>query len=193
MLRVVLIRPGSTEFDRQGRIQGTLEIPLSPEGGHEVEKLIDQLKNYGIEQLYCSDSQPALQTAETLAGAICVKLKKMDNMHNLDHGLWQGSLIDDVRRKQPKVYRQWQAQPQSICPPEGETLDEARTRIKSGIKRILKKHKQGTIGLVVPEPLATLVRCHLSNAAPGDLWTAAEGHGQWEVIDVGPNLPAPAH
>lgn len=191
MLRVVLIRPGATDFDRQGRIQGTLAIPLNAEGGHEVEQLVDQLRDQGIETLYTSDTQPALQSAEMLAAAIGVKLKKMDNMHNLDHGLWQGSLIDDVRRKQPKVYRQWQGQPDSICPPEGETVDKARARIQSAVKRIFKKHKQGTVGLVVPEPLATLVRCHLSNAAPGDLWAATEGHGRWEVIDLGPNMPAP--
>ena len=35
-------------------------------------------------------------------------------------------LIDDVKRKQPKVYRQWQEQPEIICPPEGEMLSEAQ-------------------------------------------------------------------
>ena len=29
MSQIVLIRPGSTEFDEQQRIQGTLDLPLS--------------------------------------------------------------------------------------------------------------------------------------------------------------------
>ena len=29
MVRIVLIRPGSTDFDEQGRITGTLDIPLN--------------------------------------------------------------------------------------------------------------------------------------------------------------------
>ena len=32
MLQIVLIRPGTTDFDEQGRIQGTLDIPLNERG-----------------------------------------------------------------------------------------------------------------------------------------------------------------
>ena len=32
MIEVLLIRPGSTTFDHEGRIKGSLDIPLSVEG-----------------------------------------------------------------------------------------------------------------------------------------------------------------
>ena len=56
-------------------------------------------------------------------------------MQNLDHGLWQGMLIEDVRRKQPKVYRQWQEQPETVCPPEGEMLSQAEERIRTAMAK----------------------------------------------------------
>ena len=40
----------------------------------------------------------------------------------MNHGLWQGMIIDEVKRKQPKVYKQWQEHPENVCPPEGEML-----------------------------------------------------------------------
>ncbi len=55
-----------------------------------------------------------------ISEALGLKLKKLDHMENLNQGLWQGVLIDDVRVKQPKVYRQWQEHPETVCPPEGE-------------------------------------------------------------------------
>ena len=81
-----------------------------------------------------------------------VKVKRLEGMQNLNHGLWQGMLVDDVRHKQPKVYRQWQEQPENVCPPEGEMLSEADERVRTAMTKLLKRHKEGVIGLVVSEP-----------------------------------------
>jgi len=190
MLQIVLIRPGATDYDRQGRIQGALDIPLNEEGTGEVQRLAANLKDLGIESVYCSASESARQTAGAIAGALHVKLKEMKNMQNLNQGLWQGMLIDDVRRKQPKVYRQWQEQPETICPPDGETLGEAKQRVHEAIGKLLKKHRSGVVAMVVPEPLASLVRARLGPKELGDLWEAAAEHGSWEVIRVGPQSVA---
>ncbi len=42
MLTVILIRPGSTDFDEQGRIQGTLDVPLNEQGAAEVGRLAEE-------------------------------------------------------------------------------------------------------------------------------------------------------
>ena len=121
MVQIVLIRPGSTDYDEQGRIQGTLDIPLNEQGTREVQRIVDELRTLSINAIYCGPCQCVCQTATAIADALGAKLKVVDTLRNIDHGLWQGMLIDDVKRKQPKVYRQWQEQPEIICPPEGET------------------------------------------------------------------------
>jgi len=186
MLRIVLIRPGSTDYDQEGRIQGTLDIPLNAEGAAEVTQLVEQLRGEGIEILYSPECQPAWQTADAVAQGLGIKLKKVDNMGNLNHGLWQGMLIDEVRRKQPKVYRQWQEQAQTVCPPEGEMVGGAAERVRTCLAKLLKRHKEGTIGLIVPEPLASIVRCIIKHEEIGDLWKAVLGHGRWETLEVVP-------
>ena len=117
MLQVVLIRPGCTDYDAQQRIQGSLDIPLNEQGANEVTQTAAGLRDKGLETIYSPVSQPALQTAEMLAKILGVKCKKIDRLPNLNQGLWQGMLVDDVRHKQPKVYRQWQEQPENVCPP----------------------------------------------------------------------------
>lgn len=186
MLQFILIRPGATEYDQQRRIQGRLDVPLSDQGAIEVARIIDELRDRHLELLYAPTSEPALQTAQAIAQALNLKLKKLDRMQNLDQGLWQGVLIEDVRVKQPRVYRQWQEHPETVCPPDGEMLSQAEERVRTAMAKLLKRHKEGTIGLVLPEPLASLVRHHLSQAELGDLWKALEEHGHWEILEVGP-------
>jgi probable phosphoglycerate mutase len=186
MFRIVLIRPGSTDYDAEGRIQGTLDIPLSEKGGQEVAQLVEEIRHEGIELLYAAPCESAWQTAQALADALGIKHKKLESLQNLDHGLWQGMLIEEVRRKQPKVYRQWQEQPETVCPPEGEMLSHAEERIHNAMTKLLKRHRDGVVGLVIPEPLATLVRSHLKHEDVGDLWKAAREHQRWEVLELVP-------
>ncbi len=187
MLRLVLIRPGSTDYDAQQRIQGSLDIPLNEQGSTETAQIVEQLRDKGMEAVYSPVSQPSLATAQIIAKALDVKLKKIERLDNLHQGLWQGMLVEDVRHKQPKVYRQWQEQPENVCPPEGEMLAAADERVGTALNKLLKRHKEDTIGLVLPEPLLSLARRFLTHGELGDLWKAPNGHGRFEVLDVSPD------
>lgn len=192
MFQVILIRPGATDYDQQGRIQGVLDIPLNDDGASEVARVTTELRGKGMAVLYHSECESAAQTAKSIGAALDVKVKKLSHMQNLNQGLWQGMLVDEVKRKHPRIYRQWQDHPESICPPEGETLTAARERVQQSLGKLLKKRRDGVVGLVVPEPLASLVRAYLSQKELGDLWRAGAIHGTWELIDVGPDRLATA-
>ena len=187
MFHIVLIRPGSTDYDVQQRIQGSLDIPLNEQGIAEVAQTVEQLRDKGIETLYSPVSQPSLQTAEILAKALGIKRKKIERLQSLNQGLWQGMLVEDVRHKQPKVYRQWQEQPENVCPPEGEMLSAADDRVRAALVKLLKRRKEGVIGLVVPEPLLSLARRFITHGELGDLWKAPNGHGRFEVLAIDPD------
>ena len=184
MLHILLIRPGCTDYDVQQRIQGSLDIPLNERGRAEVARLIDEVREKGIELAYAPASQPAEETARELAKALDVKFRKIERLQNLDFGLWQGMLVEDVRHKQPKVYRQWQEQPESVCPPDGEMLSQAEERVRASILKLMKRHRGGVIALVLPEPLASLVRAFVKHNGVGDLWKAAGERAWWEVLEI---------
>ena len=171
LLEIVLIPTGSTEYDRQGRVQGTLDVPLSEDGRQEVNQIVEDLQGTKLKALYASPNQASQETGEAVAKALDIKLRMADWLYNLDHGLWQGLLIEDVKAKHPKVYRQWQEQPENICPPEGETIATARSRVAKALLKLQKRHKSGTVGLIVPEPLARVVRHVLRNDELNDLWS----------------------
>jgi broad specificity phosphatase PhoE len=186
MLKILLIRPGSTDYDEQERIQGILDIPLNEQGLAEAAQAAEELRDKGLEVIYAPRSEPAYHTAETIAKTLDVKMRKLDRMQNLNLGLWQGMLIEDVHRKQPKVYRQWQEQPENVCPTEGEMLGAADQRVQQAMTKLLKRHKEGIIGVCVPEPLLSLVRRFIVHCELGDLWKPTNGHGRVEVLEVVP-------
>ena len=65
MLRIILTRPGSTEFDEQKRITGTLSIPLSDQGAQQAANTAKDLLAEKIEVIYASNCESANQTAKT--------------------------------------------------------------------------------------------------------------------------------
>jgi phosphoserine phosphatase len=185
MVQLILIRPGTTEYDQQGRVQGTLNIPLCEDGRQEVQAMIDELRGQPIAAIYASPSQSAEQTAECLGQALDLKVKTIDKFENLDHGLWQGMLVSDVKAKQPKVYRQWQEQPENVCPPQGETLSLAKQRVSAALAKLIKKHKpDGVFAVVAPEPLASVIRNVVRHDAWGDLWHCTNGSPRWQLLEI---------
>jgi probable phosphoglycerate mutase len=187
MLQLVLIRPGSTDYDVQERIQGSLDMPLNEQGVAEVAQTVEQLRDKGIETIYTPVSQPSMQTADSIAKALGIKMKKIGRLQNLNLGLWQGMLVEEVRHKQPKTYRQWQEQPENVCPPEGEMLGTADDRVRAALLKLLKRNKEGVLGLVLPEPLLSLARRFLTREELGDLWKAPNGHGRFRILTIEPD------
>lgn len=156
MSEIYLIRPGCTDFDDQHRLQGTLNLPLNKRGEAQVERVIEQLRSVPLEVLFVAPFDPAQSTAEALHDKLGVKLKVASEWRNLNLGLWEGLSIDEVRRKYPKVFKQWIDAPETICPPEGETVSEAVERIQKLLAKAVRK--RNCFGIVAPEPLATLIR-----------------------------------
>lgn len=188
MLRLIIVRPGSTDFDEQGRIKGTLDVPLNDSGERQVRETVVSLHAEHIDAIYTGPCKAARQTAEQLARHAQTKVKVDDRLHNLDLGLWSGRRIEDLRHSQPRVYRQWQEHPETVCPPGGETLEEAQRRLKKSIVRVIRKHRQGTVAIVLMEPAAALVRSWLLATNVGDLWKAECECGKWDSIEVEPKL-----
>ena len=123
--RVLLIRPGATDFDDQGRIKGTLDMPMSQRGREQVTSLTEQLAQFQVKTIYCSPCESARETAQRLAYERDeARIKVVDAFRNIDHGLWHGKLIDELRRNHPRVYRQGQESPTDFCPPRGESVGD---------------------------------------------------------------------
>lgn len=183
MCNVVVVRPGATSFDEQERIKGSLDIPLSMQGQEQVCRLANQLERFPIAFVYSGPCESAQETAKEIADHVGTRWKVYDCLRNLNHGLWEGKTIEEVRRQQPKLFRQVQENPRAFCPPGGETIGDAEKRIAKLIAKLCKKHAGETIAVVIPDPLASLVASRLTETDFRDMWEAEQDDGTWELID----------
>jgi probable phosphoglycerate mutase len=190
MSHVILIRPGCTDFDEQQRIQGTLDLPLSARGNEQIQQDIAELSQVSLELILTSPCEPARSCAHRIGAALGVTVKELEGLQNLDQGLWQGLNIADIRRKHPKVFKQWQESPETVCPPEGEMLWDVVCRVKKALEKPLKKKQH--VAIVVPEPLASVVRC-VVRSCPVEaiaLFNSPSDGRTWEYLMMNGSTPA---
>lgn len=161
---ILLIRPGATEFDEQGRIVGTLNVPLSDLGVRQSIELAKETSDFEIKAIFSSPSAAAIETAEIIGQHHSRKVKVKDALLNIDMGLWQGKAIDELRKNQPKVAKQWEEHPETVCPPEGESFEDVIPRVNKFLKKLQKKQRSGTIAIVVADPLAKVIAAQLKAA-----------------------------
>jgi probable phosphoglycerate mutase len=164
MGQVILIRPGRTEFDKQHRIQGGLNLPLSEEGLEDVSHLVNKLESLKLDLILSSTTDPALSTAQAISEHLQITHKECPGLDNIAQGLWEGLEVEEVKRKFFRIYKQWEETPESVCPPQGETLSDAMVRIQKTLQKHLKKNQ--TLGVVVPEPLGCIVKGLLTGVPP---------------------------
>ncbi len=188
MSTIMLIRAGVTDYDDDHRLLGTLNVPLNSRGRQQIDEVIQQLQERQLnpELILGSPDDPAAESAKLLSGAIpTAKLKLVEELRNVNQGLWQGLPEDEVRARFPRIFRSGRGNPAGICAPEGESLADACRRIEGVLERAIRKYSQ--VAVLAPEPLATAVLCvlkgrpvRLTECLCGDESTA-----MFEVIEAG--------
>ena len=184
MANLYLIQTGQTIWEPPQRVESVAGQPLTAEGSQEVALAGQQLRGRGIEAVYSGDGEAERQTAGLLAAELGLKTRVEPDLRGLDYGLWQGLTVTEIKRRQPRAYRQWEESPASVRPPGGESLDELRGRLVPAVRAILKKNRGESV-LVVLRPVAlALMRCVLSGQDNSRLW---ERHGPrltWYCFDA---------
>lgn len=186
ILRILIIRPGETSFDRQRYIQGNLDLHLTESGRKEAAQIANELNDEKISQLYSSPNCSALETADRIANHLNIPLKILRSLRNQDHGLWEGMRVTDIQQTQPRIYRRAINSPQNVSPPQGEAYQDVQKRLYNAVRLILKRHHSGTIGIVLCEPTASIVRCYLKSEEAKNLWNFIGKHGLWEPVEINP-------
>lgn len=184
MPKVFIVRTGQTTLEAQDRIDPIGGAPLTETGRRTVESVAAELVSQEIRAIYTGDGESERQTAGAMAEALGLKVRTSPDLRELDYGLWQGLTRAELKRRQPRTYRQWADRPDSVCPPGGETLDQAQQRLREALKDILKRAK-GRNTLLVLRPVATgLLRCLLTGQGVGGLWQYVDPEFTWESYEM---------
>jgi probable phosphoglycerate mutase len=187
-LQVIIVKPGATDLDEQGRIVGSLDVPLSQSGQRQAKEAAAELANVKLKAVYCCPSLAAQQTAVEITVGSRVKVRVDANLTNMDYGLWHGKEIKEVFENHPKLVRQWADNPAIICPPHGETTTELEPRVDSFLKKITRKHKSGVVVIVAPDPLASIIAGRIDDQHEAPTMCSEPECGTHEMLNMNPGF-----
>ena len=186
-MRLVLIRHAETLWNREGRLQGTADSPLTSEGSEQARHLGPAMSSLAIEHALTSDLSRARATAE-LAGLGSATPDSA--WREADLGDWTGQLVTDIP---DEAFRAWRRG--ELSPPNGEGHDQVRERVADALAR-LDGHNTavvthgGTIRAVLDVWLG-LAPTMLGPATPGSI-TVLERTSRVRLMayNLGPSLLA---
>jgi broad specificity phosphatase PhoE len=135
-MKLFLIRHGATLWNKQGRLQGQADIPLSAEGRRQAQALATRFADLSNLQFFSSGLARALQTAAILAGqGRSVQCRPEFNERNF--GQWQGKLRRDVAALHPDFPPLWSVKGWETPVPQGESLKAFAERVLAGFCRLI--------------------------------------------------------
>ncbi|MEO8396264.1 MAG: histidine phosphatase family protein, partial [Chloroflexota bacterium] len=102
--RIVFIRPGETDWNKQGRWQGWVSNPLNELGLRQARALAKYVRNIGMGALYTSDLKRALETADCLAEQLGFEPIPDERLRERSIGQWQGLTQAELRTWYPDDY-----------------------------------------------------------------------------------------
>ena len=133
--RIVLIRHGETDWNRQYRFQGRTDVPLNDEGTAQAERLAERLASWPVEVVYSSPLQRALATARSVGGPHGLTPVALEDLVEVNFGGWEGSSIRGLGRD--GAFQTWMRDPFFNMPPGAETWDAIRARVSKAVGTIL--------------------------------------------------------
>ena len=149
MTRIILTRHGQTVWNIEGRVQGSLDSPLTEKGIQQARSLACRLKNQGIDHIYSSDSLRAIGTAEEIRSELSLgKLSTNPALREFAFGEWEGRIWQELRITYPEIFKIWDVEPHLVTPPGGENMDIVLARAWEFLQQIIKGHSGETVCLV---------------------------------------------
>jgi broad specificity phosphatase PhoE len=145
MTQIILVRHGRTPWNKDKIFRGTIDIPHDEVGEKEALLAGEWLQNETIQAAYASPLSRALDTARAIAQHHGVPVHELPGLIDINYGDWQGVPLTEVKVKYADLYQQWEASPQTVRFPNGETLDEVRTRALAAVDEVMALHPGKTI------------------------------------------------
>ncbi|MBW4564808.1 MAG: histidine phosphatase family protein [Mojavia pulchra JT2-VF2] len=192
-VRLLLVRHGETEWNRQTRFQGQIDVPLNDNGRQQAQKAGEFLQDVAIDFAISSSMLRPKETAEIiLQHHPSVKLELQDGLREISHGLWEGKLEAEIEQEFPGELERWRTAPAEVQMPEGENLQQVWERSVAAWESIVQAASESQLktGLIVAHDATNkTLLCHILGLPPDNFWNFRQGNGAVSVIDYpsGPN------
>ncbi|TKI56953.1 histidine phosphatase family protein [Brevibacillus antibioticus] len=140
-MKLIWIRHGETDSNREQRYLGHSDVPLNERGYLHASDLAKELPVLigRPAAIYSSDLLRCMQTAEPLAAAWGLSVISEPALRELSFGEWELMTYDELMLSDPVRATRWYDDPFRNRPPHGESLEELGMRVDRWLRSLLQR------------------------------------------------------
>ncbi len=138
---LTFIRHGETDWNRQQRFQGQIDVPLNAAGLAQAERLASRLAAEPPDAFYSSDLQRALMTAAPLGRAWQRSALPLPGLREQNFGLLEGLDVPTIQARHPDLWREWLEHRGDFALPGGESLRQFHARVSDAVLALVQRHE----------------------------------------------------
>lgn len=104
---IYFMRHGQTDFNKENKWMGLLDIPLNVDGISQAHSSISSIKSLNIDVIYCSELKRAIQTSKIIANKLNLPIRIDKRLNERSLGSLEGiiknsSLLESCSSLEPE-------------------------------------------------------------------------------------------
>lgn len=140
MTRLILVRHGETVWNRERRMQGHRDSPLSEHGKWQADRVARRLAQQSFAALYSSDLGRAYLTAKSVSDATGHEIVADAELRERHFGVFEGLTVEEISSGYPDEYLRFKSRDPDYAVPGGESARAFRDRCIACLERIARRH-----------------------------------------------------
>ena len=142
---LILIRHGETDWNRELRFQGHIDVPLNDMGHEQARRLGLRMAGEKAQHLVSSDLMRCQQTAAPTSLQLSLSVNINAALREQNFGAVEGMRADEIQALHPRAWEDWLKFQEDHAMPNGESARQFHSRIVAALADIARMHVGQTV------------------------------------------------
>jgi probable phosphoglycerate mutase len=159
--RLTLVRHGETIWGAENRYAGSTDVPLSPRGLQQAERLVNWASAADLTAIWVSPLLRARQTVAPSERATGITARVDSRLREIHFGRGEGLTETEIKQSFPQAFAAFEADPAVHYLPGGEDPRDVALRALECFREIENMHPSGRVLVVTHNTVIRVALCQL--------------------------------
>ena len=181
--RVYLMRHGEVANGGEKRYNGHIDVDITEKGVEQMHRLARLLADKPLRAVYCSDLVRSVKGAKIVAERHGLVHRPVRALRERSVGAWEGLTAEEIQERYPEEYRAWRTDLLHYRPPQGECLQDVRTRVLPEYRMIVDGHPGEEIALLLHGGVNRVILADVLGVDPINLFRIDQAFGALNIVE----------
>jgi len=167
--KLVIVRHAEAVGNKIREFHGWTDEGITEKGRLQASIVAERLKNIPVDVIYSSSMKRTMETARYIAEVKNLPIIPVDDLKEINGGLWEGMTWSELAHKYPDEYDIWENKPHLLQMPEGESMKSFQQRVVTAVMRILEREAGKNILIVTHGTVIRVLLCRLKELPLEDM------------------------